>query len=148
MAAIEASAVRCQTMADGTLRLVVDIEPRHAQAAFRLFGSPGTAVALAALKATYTEPTVDRPKGGEIAKWLGIRCGEPSFRDWLGRTFPHQWGVAIGKTDAERAASVIRAVCSVESRAEFDNDTEAAERFHRLIRGPFSKHMIATGATA
>lgn len=48
---IEASSVRCQTLADGTLRMTVEIEPRLALAAFILFRSPGTAMALAALKA-------------------------------------------------------------------------------------------------
>lgn len=47
---IEGSTVRVQTTSDGTLRIQIDIEPRDAQKAFRLFGSPGTAVALAALK--------------------------------------------------------------------------------------------------
>jgi hypothetical protein len=50
MSAIEATFVKVAgTLADGTLRLVVDVEPRNAQAAFALFNSPGTAMALAAL---------------------------------------------------------------------------------------------------
>ena len=47
---IEGSSARISTLVDGTLRLTVDIEPRNAQAAFILFGTPGTAIALAALK--------------------------------------------------------------------------------------------------
>lgn len=47
---IEGATARISTLVDGTLRVVVDIEPRDAQAAFRLFGTPGTAVALAALQ--------------------------------------------------------------------------------------------------
>ena len=46
-AAIMGSTVRSQTMADSSLRIVVDVSPMDMQAAFRLFGSPGTAVALA-----------------------------------------------------------------------------------------------------
>jgi hypothetical protein len=49
MHAIEGATARISTLVDGTLRVTVDIEPRDAQAAFRLFGTPGTAVALAAL---------------------------------------------------------------------------------------------------
>jgi hypothetical protein len=50
MSVIEATFVKVAgTLADGTLRLVVDVEPRNAQAAFALFNSPGTAMALAAL---------------------------------------------------------------------------------------------------
>lgn len=47
---IPASSVKCQTLADGTLRIVVEIEPAQALAAFTLFRSPGTPMALAALK--------------------------------------------------------------------------------------------------
>lgn len=47
---IEGATARISTLVDGTLRVTIDIEPRDAQAAFRLFGTPGTAVALAALK--------------------------------------------------------------------------------------------------
>jgi hypothetical protein len=53
--AIQGATARISTLADGTLRLTVDIEPRDAQAAFRLFGSPGTAVALAALTTSKDE---------------------------------------------------------------------------------------------
>ena len=47
---VEGATAKISTLVDGTLRLTVDIEPHAAQAAFRLFGSPGTAVAIAALK--------------------------------------------------------------------------------------------------
>ena len=47
---IEGATARISTLVDGTLRATIDIEPYAAQAAFRLFGTPGTAVALAALK--------------------------------------------------------------------------------------------------
>ena len=45
--AVSGSTTTIKTMADGTLRVSVDIEPRHAQTAFTLFGAPGTPVALA-----------------------------------------------------------------------------------------------------
>lgn len=48
--AVMAATTTCKTMADGTLRVCLDIEPRHAQAAFALFGAPGTSVALARLR--------------------------------------------------------------------------------------------------
>lgn len=150
MTAIEASSVSVKTMADNTLRLTVDIEPRFAKDAFALFGERGTAMALAALKPDHQkpEPELDRLKGGEIAKWLGIRCGEGTFQSWLSEQWPVQWRDAMGDTVAKKAAGVIRAVCGVESRAEFDNDKYAATRFHTLIRGPYQKHLIAIGVTA
>ena len=144
MSVIEAAAVRCQTMADGTLRLVVDIEPRHAQDAFRLFGSPGVAVALAALRAEPTPTPAPapqaseaeaRPKGGALARLAGQWCQRPDFIAW------------IGAEDAEHAAQLVRESCGIESRAQLDSNADAAEAFHRLIRGPFSHHLT-TGETA
>lgn len=41
---------RVTTMADNTLRVVVEINPRDAKSAFAMFGTQGTAVAIALLK--------------------------------------------------------------------------------------------------
>jgi hypothetical protein len=131
---IESSSSSARTMADGTLRLTVDIEPRHSQAAFALFGAPGTPMALAALKSAKAEPA---PKGGQLAQWVAMRCGEAAFQRWLQDTFPAQWQDAHGDTPAKWAASTVRAVCGIESRAELDNDDAAAVRFHAAIRKPF-----------
>jgi hypothetical protein len=35
--------------------------------------------------------------------------------------------------------------CSIDSRVDLDHSDEAAELFHRNIRGPYSKWLIATG---
>ncbi len=145
MTAVEASSVRVGTMADGTLRLTLDIEPRFAQDAFRLFGSPGTPVALAALKPAVPEP--EPAKGGVAAKWLGMRCAEPEFQDWLKATEPGLWrniASRLGAANAslaEYAASMVRDICEVKSRADIDNDPAAMERFQRLIRGPWAKYQ-------
>lgn len=47
---VEGVSVSCKTLADGTLRLTVEIEPYKALDAFALFHMPGTPLALAALK--------------------------------------------------------------------------------------------------
>jgi len=153
MTAIPASSVRCQTMADGTLRVVLDVEPAQARDAFALFCAPGTAVALAALVPEHLrapapvsvapEPVAEKPKGAEIAKWLGIRCNEPEFWTFLENL--ERVNFPIGNKD--EAAYWVRKLCGVESRAEIDNDPEAAERFHRLIRGPYAKWCVANGVT-
>jgi hypothetical protein len=148
MSIIEAASVQVKTMADGTLRLSVDIEPRFARDAFALFGSPGTPMALAALKPQSEPIHAERPKGGELSKWVAMRCQEPAFQQWLKGHFPDPWRFAHGDTPAEKAAGTIRAVCSVESRAEIDNNETARRVFDAHIRGPWQKHCIATGATA
>jgi hypothetical protein len=145
MTLIEASSVRIQTMVDGTLRITCDVEPRHARDAFNLFGSPGTPMALAALRtapAAIEQPQAapEKPKGGVWSQWCAIRCGEPEFQRWLAHAFPALW-VKHGD-----AATVIRAACQLESRAELDNDTAAFERFSKLIRGPWQKHYQGIAA--
>ena len=134
MTVIESSSSSARTMADGTLRLTVDIEPRHSQAAFALFGAPGTPMALAALKSAKAEPA---PKGGPLAQWVAMRCGEAAFQRWLQDTYSAQWQDAHGDTPAKWAASTVRAVCGIESRAELDSNDAAAKRFHAVIRRPF-----------
>lgn len=144
MSVIEAAAMRCRTMADGSLRIECEVEPRNAQAAFSLFGSPGTPMALAALKTVAQKQ--EKPKGGELSKWAAMRCQEPLFQEWLKRQFSLSWEHSIGSTPTERAASTIRGVCSIDSRADLDNDQAAAQRFHELIRGPWQKHHLAANA--
>jgi hypothetical protein len=49
-AVIEATSVSMKTLVDGTLRIVVEVEPNNALDAFALFRQPGTVMALAAIK--------------------------------------------------------------------------------------------------
>lgn len=139
---IEGSFVRMKSMADGSLQLVVEVEPRNAVAAFTLFSAPGTPMALAALQCAKAAPAAleaapQAAKGGERARWVGMRCQEPAFQRWLQGAFPAQWEAAHGTTPALWAASTVRAVCSIDSRAELDSDATAAARFDLLIRKPF-----------
>ena len=150
-------------MADGTLRISFDIEPMHAQDAFRLFAAPGTPAAIAALAVGYaaknsagfpghvpesiddaaTKTIAEKPKGGALAKLAGIWCNDPEFHDWL-------WEAAsyTGEPNADLCAATVRNWCGIESRAELDSNPDAAEKFHKFIRGPYQKHLIARGIVA
>lgn len=141
---IEASSVKVQTMADSTLRLVVDIEPRFAQAAFALFGMAGTPMALAALKTQKAgEPPTPSPvKGGELAKLAGIWCHSKEFGRWINSDTTYK------VENADDAASVIRDICGIESRAFLDNNDDAASVFHEYIRLPYMKWRVTQGLTA
>ena len=128
MTAVEASSVRLNTMADGTLRITCDIEPRHAQDAFRLFGSPGTPMALAALKPTKLEDKEpDKPKGGPLSQDAARICQTPEFQAFVQKRFG--WGEA----SEEFAANHVRSVCGIKSRAELDHDPRAARLFSSLM---------------
>jgi len=160
MTALEASSVRVKTLADGTLRAELDFEPAHAAAAFRMLGSPGQPVAVAALKTaaqrevearpekTAKPAADDKPKGGAWSQWLALRCGERDFQGWIaGREHVLWAGLAAQHPDAkERAAETCRRVCEVSSRADIDNDPKALARFQERIRGPWSKHYGSTQA--
>lgn len=140
MSAIEASSVRCQTMADGTLRVVFDVEPRHSNAAFALFGAPGTPAALAALR---VQPEPVKPKGGELSKWLAMRCGELPFQLWASVRYAGIMGMVKPGPSADRTAELIRLAIDVDSRAEIDNDPEARARFEVRVRKPWEEHNRA-----
>jgi len=154
MSAIEASSGTYRSRVDGTIVLSVEIEPRNAAAALALFGMPGTPMAIAALQVGYAavgEPIIksypekdnsEKPKGGPLAKLAGIWCNDPEFWKWL-ETDPDN-----ACHSAQGAAHCLYAICGIESRVELDNDPAAAERFHRLIRGPYNRHLIARGIVA
>lgn len=154
MSAIEASSGTYRSRVDGTIVLSVEIEPRNAAAALALFGMPGTPMAIAALQVGYAavgEPIIksypekdnsEKPKGGPLAKLAGIWCNDPEFWKWL-ETDPDN-----ACHSAQGAAHCLYAICGIESRVELDNDPAAAERFHSLIRGPYSRHLIARGIVA
>lgn len=135
MSAIEAASVGVRTMADGTLRLSLDIEPRHAQAAFALFGAPGTPMALAALKPASSKP--EAPKGGPLAEWVALRCKDVQFLNWLAYRYPELWDSSKCTLVEPKGADVVRRLCGVESRAELDSNPDAAAKLHKLIREPY-----------
>lgn len=153
---ISAAAMRCKTMADGSLRIEVEVEPRDAQQAFAMFGRPGAPMALAALVQGYaakpdTEPSPEpeKPKGGPLARLAGQWCQMPEFHRWIGikhsdalnHVIVLETGVIDFKdpeTKADLAAKVVRHVCMVDSRAKLDSDPDARRLFNEYFREPFS----------
>ncbi|MBI5270659.1 MAG: hypothetical protein HY856_13390 [Burkholderiales bacterium] len=150
---IEAAAMRCRTMADGTLRIEVEIEPVHATQAFTLFGRPGAPVALAALRAGYAAagndpaPSYEAPQsklalGSGLARLAAMWCNNEKFQAWTRRSFPFLWSQVTGELGeelpaSEVAAEVVRRHCGVESRAELDTNEVAGRQFNEAFRLPF-----------
>lgn len=148
-AVIEASSAGVKDMADGSLRITFEFEPRHAAEAFALFGPRGRAVAIAALKdgaakvPDIANPISDKPKGGEWAKLAGIWCNSPHFWEFAnGRAYQ---GVVWLVEDAHTAKGFIYHLCDIESRKALDNDPEALARFNAAIRRPFMEWMKVRG---
>lgn len=128
-----------KTMADDTLRISFDVEPRFAQLAFQLFGTRGTPVAIAKIVAAAAlahaqQDTIEqaKPRGGALCKLAGIFCNDEKFREWLRLTYDPL------PRNAEDAATIIRKVCKIESRSELDHDQVAADQFHRHFRLPYA----------
>ena len=146
---IEGASVSIKTMADGTLRLTVDIEPRNAQAAFALFGAPGRAMALAALKdgsgaiPDAVIPASDKPKGGEWAKLAGMWCADPDF--WRFASENTHCGILWYVDSPQTAKEFVCEICGIASRAELDHSESAFSLFNDLIRFPFMAWMKEQG---
>lgn len=137
--AIMGTSCGVKTMADNTLRVSFDIEPRFAQIAFAMFGTRGTPVALArllpqaALEQSRQETIAqNNPKGGVLTKLAGMFCNDPKFREWLRIQYD-----PLPQT-AEDAAEIIRRTCRIESRSMLDHEPAAANLFHHHFRLPYS----------
>lgn len=144
MSALEASSAGIRDMADGTLRLTIDFEPRFAKQAFELFGARGTPIAIAALKPIHQRgeivpPAVDPipPPLGPMCMWLVSRCKEPAFRSWLIQHY------APDTPDTEKdARDLVCELLEVESRKEVDGNRMAEERCKGLLMQPYSKRAV------
>mgnify|MGYP003649929833 FL=1 len=148
MSVIPCASVNLKTMADGTLRISFDIEPMHAQDAFKLFAAPGTPAAIAALAVGYAQKvdTLQEPvqktlesiqvKGGPLSIEAASMCRNPEY-----------WKYA-GLSNESEAAKAMREYLDIETRAEIDHNEGAKERFIKDFRAPFMKYLIARGIVA
>lgn len=167
MSALEAASAGVKDMADGSLRITIEFDPRFAKEAFALFGARGTPLAIAALQVGYASksdtpppnmapntgdvpPNIGKPKMGPLCTWVVQRCNEVEFLSWIAPVYR----AFIGDVDRSDFASgadfcrhAVMVLCECdESRKEIDTDAHKAALFHERIRGPFSKHLAARGA--
>jgi hypothetical protein len=133
-------------MADGTLRLTVDISPQDAQDAFKLFGLPDQPMAITRLTVEASKQSMQeeivKPKGGEISRLAAMWCKEPKFWEWLRYRY-----YKTSDCDPSEVSSrnEILAVCGIDSRSELDNSDSAAEAFHKYFRIPYSEWLKTNG---
>lgn len=114
-------------MADGSLRITLEFEPRHAKEAYALFGSRGTPVAVAALKEGYAAVRDEPPKGGPLAREAAELCRTEAFQAWL----------LVGSEG--EAAQHMYDTLQINTRAELDSNEEAARMFIEKYRIPFMR---------
>lgn len=153
-------------LADGTIRVQIDIDPRFKtefMAAFSVIDMP---VAIAPLvadferkedapiqAANHTEGALEmvgRPKGGALAKLAGQWCNLGSFFNWIRPVYDRKLGgngSAFGDWDSDEVCAsefcrhAVLVMCDIDSRAMLDHDPIAAEKFHRLIRLPYAAYL-------
>lgn len=142
MSAISGTRRALKEMADGTLRVMIDIDPRFKAQFHELFPNIDTPVALAPLVTDFEriEEKPDRPKGGPLAKLAGMFCKDDRFREYFSQHVSDTHEIS-----EEGAADYIRGVCRVDSRAEIDSNGEASVRFHEYIRLPYMKWLEENG---
>jgi hypothetical protein len=127
MTAISGTRRAMKEMADGTIRVQVDIDPACRGDFLKLFPSIDMPVALAPLVANFEQqPKEPEQKGGELAKLAGIFCQQPEFWEFCG-----------GLGSAEAARDWILQICDIKSRRELDHNVVAAHIFHQHIRKPY-----------
>lgn len=78
--------------------------------------------------------TVEKPKGGELAKWAGILCNDPMFWKWIESTSDEHGNLVVCPT---QAAEFIYNSCNVTSRAQLDHHFMAAKIFREEIMAKF-----------
>lgn len=83
-------------------------------------------------------PNRGAPKGGPLARLAGQLCQNPEFLDWFAH---HLFGDEGKSLSATEAASIMRAICRVSTRAALDHNKPAADRFHNEIRKPWVEHQ-------
>jgi hypothetical protein len=87
------------------------------------------------------QPEPEKAKGGALAKLAAMLGDDVEFWKFL----THQFSLEEACESPENAAEVIREVCEIESRSELDWHTDAANRFHSQIRGPWLKWRAQRG---
>ena len=83
------------------------------------------------------------PKGGPLCKWAATKGHDKLFHQWLSECVPTKKGLRPiswwTEPGEDRVAWWVRWICGVESRADLDNNAQAADKFHDRIRRPYSE---------
>lgn len=138
MTAIQANSAGVKDMADGSLRITFEFDPRYAKEAYTLFGARGTSCAIAALtqestiKAAQVEVQERKTKAGELCIMACNFCSDAYFCEWVGEISGFSNAATV-----DFAKHYVIDACGISSRKELDTNTDAANKFHAEIRKPF-----------
>jgi hypothetical protein len=143
MTAVLASYVKMSTLVDGTMRVVLDIDPTAAPEAFAMLGAPGSPIALAritdaAAVAQDRKAQVSAEKRPlSLASKVAITCQEKGFGSYLRET---QRGFVLDAiteldgdaSEADIAAEATRRVLGIQSRREVVEGSEVGRQWLNL----------------
>jgi|SRR6185437_897860 len=133
--AIAGTRRKIQELVDGTLRVMIDIDPKFKKAFLENFPEIDMPCALVALNPEFekwdqeTRLQPEKPKGGPLCTLAARWCKDPAFQAWIGVDTEHE------------AANEIRNSCGIRSRSELDSNPNAAARFNLRFRNPFSDFL-------
>jgi hypothetical protein len=149
MSAILATSGAIRSLVDGTLRLTVDIEPKDAQAAFALFGKPGSPVALARItneaavehdRKAQAQPPAEplERKQLSVASKVALTVADPEFHDFMRdprNGFLKRWANVGGLSDdADTAEGIVKAWVGVDRKRDIAGNDEALRKWLQLHR--------------
>jgi hypothetical protein len=127
------------------IQVILEVPIEDSDAAYEVLGgmpqpSKERWFAIAALKdqkdstpsVPQPQPVPDKPQAGAKRSWkdlapsqqAGIRCDEPSFQEFLKAEY--------ALIDVRNAASCVRAICGIASRAELNTNQKARVIWHQL----------------
>lgn len=146
-AAIPAQYVKHGTMADGTVRVVVDVPSEYVVHVAAMLSKPGVPVALARLQneamseaeqgkeapsvTPFPSPTHAALKASQEAWRL---CRSERFQRFLReKMMPDDWMTERSASEEENARAVVLYECGVASRGDIPHNAEAAKRWAALV---------------
>lgn len=150
MSAVLASYVKMSTLVDGTMRVVLDIEPTAAPEAFAMLGAPGSPIALARITDAAAVAQDRKQQGAtekkplSLASKVALTCTHPTFWEFCKHHASYQpeaYSVlrAMDKqhpevpfSHADYAAMTVRCVCDVHSRSDITEGSEAQRRWLQM----------------
>lgn len=132
MTAISGTRRKAQELSDGTLRVMVDIDPRFKAEFHRLFPNIDTPCAIAPLVNDFERIEQKELKGGALCRLAAMWCKDQEFQEW------------VGATTEEGAATIIRESCEIKSRSELDHNQDAADVFNTHFRSPY-RYFLENG---
>jgi len=83
---------------------------------------------------------VEALKGGAHSKAVAMLLQDPDFIHWLDNKSLYAQGIDYMRTFDQRD-ELVKKVCAIKSKVEFDHDEQAWERWENQFHRPFIQHM-------